>query len=156
MCFSRIIFNKTTCNNTQRCLLCKTSSIDLIRLNSIFPIVVAAVRYTLKSINSCIGAWFQLSPPSAKNTPEWAYSYQSKILLLSLYIFSNRTFLVVLELLSVCWSSYEKRHYDQCECAYHLWRMLVRWPGSYKVADTRASKIYEIWTLSTGTFTIIQ
>ena len=66
MCFSRIIFNEATCNNTQRCLLCKTLSIDLTRLNSIFPIVAAAVRYALKSINSCIRAWFQLSPPSAK------------------------------------------------------------------------------------------
>ena len=125
--FSRIIFNEATCNNTQRCLLFKTFSIDLTRLNSIFPIVAAAVRYTLKSINSCIRAWFQLSPPSAKKTPEWAYSYQYKILLVSLYIFSNRTFFVVLELLSACSSSYEKRHRDQCECAYHLWRMLVRW-----------------------------
>ena len=54
--FSRIIFNEATCNNTQRCLLFKTFSIDLTRLNSIFPIVAAAVRYTLKSINSCIRA----------------------------------------------------------------------------------------------------
>ena len=28
--------------------------------------------------------------------------------------------------------------------------------GYYKVADSRLSKIYEIWTLSTGIFTTVQ
>ena len=56
-------------------------------LNLIFPIILLAGKCTWKPINSCIRTWFQISPQLTKKTQEWVYSYQSRILLLSLNIF---------------------------------------------------------------------
>ena len=56
-------------------------------LNLIFPIILLAGKCTWKPINSCIRTWFEISPQLTKKTQEWVYSYQSRILLLSLNIF---------------------------------------------------------------------
>ena len=92
VCFSHVIFNKivrlvATCNIPQRCMSCPTFSIDKTLINSIFQIIVPARKNTLKSINGCIRTWFQISPHLTKKAQEWVYSYQTRILLLSLKMF---------------------------------------------------------------------
>ena len=59
-------------------------SINQTFLNSIFPIIVPAGKYTLKLINTCIKIWFQTFPQITKKGKKWLYSYQSRIL--SLYL----------------------------------------------------------------------
>ena len=82
--FNKIVRVVATCNIPQRCM---TYSIDKTLINSIFEIIVSARKDTLKPINDCIRTWFQISSHLTKKTQELVYSYQSRILLLSLKIF---------------------------------------------------------------------
>ena len=146
-----------TFNNTQHCMSCQTFSVDKILLNSIFPIIFPSGKYTLIGINSCI---IKISPQLTKKAQNLIYSYQSRIFLLSLNMFSSLlsylsrwlgTFICQLEWLLE-------------ESLRSVWLPLIifekyLWdspPTSNKVADIGACKIYEIWTLSTGVFTAIQ
>ena len=95
----------------------------IITLNSIFPIIVPAGKYTLKPINSCIKTWFQIFPQITKKAQKWVYSYQSRISLLSLNMFDSlllclsrwfRAFICLLE-----WLLEEPLRSVRI-CAYHL------------------------------------
>ena len=85
--FSKIVRLVATCSIPQRCMSCPTYSVDQTLINSIFEIIVSARKDTLKPINDCIRTWFQISSHLTKKTQELVYSYQSRILLLSLKIF---------------------------------------------------------------------
>ena len=126
---TRLVKVVAACNNTQRCISCKTFSINQAFLNSIFLIIVPAGKYTLKPINSCIKTWFQIFLQIAKKPQKWVYSYQSIILLLHLNMFHSllschsrwfRTFICLLEWLL------EEPLRSIWIWAHHLWRMFVR------------------------------
>ena len=79
-------------------------SIDQTILNSILSIIIAAVKYALKLINSCIRTWFQLSPQFIPIKLGF-YCY-----LLTCFIACYCAFLNESEHLSVSRSGYEKSH----------------------------------------------
>ena len=104
----RLVRLVVTCSNRRCCMSSKAFSIDKILLNSVFPII-AASKYTLKPINSCIETWFQIFSQITKKAQKWVYSYQSRILLLHLNICFIAYYCVILigsDHLSVCWSGY--------------------------------------------------